>query len=336
LVISLAVHGQSSSLARVENDESFPSTLADCPEEDQVTYTAAALEFEPTRDWTNAASGEDILRANVESIYEFIKIAKEYGTDIFVSPEYGLQSVDMYTNDSLRFQSLTQQVPDPALAVVPCDDDEQLQNYDIIRNLSCIAREQEMYLVVDVAEQISCETSVAPCQTDDLTFFNTQVVFDRTGQIIARYRKQNLYLEPQFAPGPSDDASAIFTTDFGVKFSLQVCFDITFSHPGYSNVMNEGIKDIVMSTAWVDVNPFLLGISVQNGWSRGLGVNLIVSGYHFPEKSKLGSGVFRGYSDLTSSYTFDPNSGNVVIIQPVTTCRSAPASKAPVQTLSEP
>ncbi|KAF2358854.1 Carbon-nitrogen hydrolase, partial [Trinorchestia longiramus] len=193
-----------------------------------------------------------------------------------------------------------------------------------------------MYLVVDLAEQAPCDTSVAPCQTDDLSFFNTQVVFDRIGQVIARYRKQNLYLEPQFAPGPSDDASAIFTTDFGVKFSLQVCFDITFLHPGYSNAMNEGVRDIVMSTAWVDENPFLLAISVQNGWSRGLGVNLIVSGYHWPERTKLGSGVFRGYSDLTSSYTFNPNSGNVVIIQPVTTCRSASASRSSRQALSEP
>ncbi|KAA0202455.1 hypothetical protein HAZT_HAZT009234 [Hyalella azteca] len=317
-VIILVVLGTSlSAFPARSGQEKRVFTLEDCAVGDEVRYTAAVLEYEPYKDWSNASSGDDILMTNVDFIYEAAKMAKEYGADIFVAPEYGVQSLDMYTNDSVRFQSLTQQIPDPSLRVVPCAIDGQVANFIAIRSLSCMALELEMYLVIDLAEQAACNTSQAPCQADGLSFFNTQVVFDRAGTVIARYRKQNLYLEPQFVPGPMDDTTALFTTDFGVKFSLQVCFDISFLHPAYTNIMEEGVRDVVMSTAWVDETPFLLAIGVQNGWSRGLGVNLMVAGYHWPEHTKLGSGVYRGYSDLNNLYSYDPNSGNELVVFPI-------------------
>ena len=45
--------------------------------------------------------------------------------------------------------------------------------------------------------------------------------------IFYRYRKKNLFLEPQFSPGNEDDSTAIFYTDFGVKFTLQVIPKLT-------------------------------------------------------------------------------------------------------------
>lgn len=55
-----------------------------------------------------------------------------------------------------------------------------------VRNLSCIAKENSIYLVSDVAEQADCELGNTLCQIDNLSFFNTQVVFDRSGTVIAR------------------------------------------------------------------------------------------------------------------------------------------------------
>merc|ERR1711962_31510 len=70
--------------------------------------------------------------------------------------------------------------------------------------------------------------------------------------------------------------------------------------------------------------PFHLADSVQNGWSRGLGVNLLVSGQHKPEKGKLGSGIYCNFYDQTMNYTYDVNSGNKMIVSEVVSVATAP------------
>lgn len=69
--------------------------------------------------------------------------------------------------------------------------------------------------------------------------------------------------------------------------------------------------------------------SVQNGWSRGLGVNLLVSGHHRPERSKLGSGIYRGASDLEHDYVYDVESGSRLIVSEVETVASVGGRRPP-------
>ena len=56
---------------------------------------------------------------------------------------------------------------------------------------------------------------------------------------------------------------------------------------------------------------------------------MIVSGYHWPEHTKLGSGIYRGFSDLGYQYTYDENSGDRVILSHVDTCRTSPLTRKP-------
>lgn len=63
--------------------------------------------------------------------------------------------------------------------------------------------------------------------------------------------------------------------------------------------------------------------SVQNGWSRALGVNLLVAGHHRPERSKLGSGIYLGQSDLTHNIVYDSESGNRLLISNVKSVAAA-------------
>lgn len=64
--------------------------------------------------------------------------------------------------------------------------------------MSCAAREYEIYLVVNVAEMYPCSaetTSKAPwpiepspdCPQSGFIFYNCEVVFDRKGNLIAKY-----------------------------------------------------------------------------------------------------------------------------------------------------
>lgn len=77
-------------------------------------------------------------------------------------------------------------------------------------------------------------------------------------------------------------------------------------------------------------------VNVQNGWSRAMGANLMVSGYHWPEHTKLGSGIYRGYNDLTNAYTYDADSGDVLVVAPVKTCRTVPATRQTASVIDEP
>ncbi|KAK7076753.1 hypothetical protein SK128_000972, partial [Halocaridina rubra] len=307
-----------------------------------VTYKGAVLEYEPYSVWTEAG-GELITKENALIIAQYAMEAKELGVDILVAPEYSIQSMDMQVLNSTLLFSLMQYVPDPVLNFIPCNDPTDPLNVEAVRTLSCAALENEMYIVADLAEVSPCSpTSRNPfnnaldiseeCPPSGQFYYNTQVVFDRDGVLIARYRKKNLFLEWQFTPGTDPNEMAIFTTDFGVTFTLQVCFDIAYFNPGVSNIVNYGIKDVIMSTAWVDMLPYHTAPAVQNAWSRGNGVNLLVSGYHYPERAKLGSGIYRGASDLANVYIFDPESGSRLLVSDVSTVATVDVHLTPGDT----
>ena len=50
-------------------------------------------------------------------------------------------------------------------------------------------------------------------------------MFDRSGTLVAKYWKQNLYFEPVFDV-PVEPVFTCFTSDFGVNFGTFTCFDV--------------------------------------------------------------------------------------------------------------
>ncbi|XP_042241712.1 biotinidase-like [Homarus americanus] len=339
-----------------------------------VEYIGAVLEYTPYSDWD--AGGLAILKENARMYLDYAALAKIQEADIIVFPECGLTSINVTGGD---FMSLTQVVPNPLDLAIPCDFQDITNYTQVMKTLSCGARELEMYLVVNLSEQEDCrnttqpnpepshphgythgrekdevkrriyeplsqfkmttenlavsegcleessddpegtDRSVGECPSSGYLFYNTQVVFDRSGAVVARYRKKHLYLESQYTPGTEEDTTAIFTTDFGVAFTLQVCFDIMYMDPAVNNVLERGVMDVAMSTAWIDELPFLTTPQIFNGWSTGLGVNLLVADYHDVTSGKLGSGIFRGVNSHTSDYIYDHQGGSSLLVGRVST-----------------
>ncbi|KAB7494996.1 Pantetheinase, partial [Armadillidium nasatum] len=310
-------------------------------EEEIVTYTAAVFEYEPYNIWDDEDKGYGVMQKNVEEVNSAIRTAKLKGADIFVIPEYGLTSVTTYGKKNFtKFYTYTTYFPNPSDLIVPCDSSETNQNIEALKNMSCTAREESIYLVLNMLEARPCSPNTiasAPwleydtyevddnCPTTGFYFHNAQVVLDRTGALIVRYRKEHLYTpnENYLNPGPMNDYTAHFISDFNVPFAVQICFDIGYEDPAYNYVKNYGVKDVIMSTAWVDYLPFTIADTTQNAWSRGLKINFFIAGYHDPEGAKLGSGIYRQLFDLPPLYTFDKDSGNVLLIAEINTTISS-------------
>ena len=91
-----------------------------------------------------------------------------------------------------------------------------------------------------------------------IVYYNTNIALDRSGRLVAKYRKYHLYGEILMSKIDSPDIS-YFETDFGIKIGMFICFDINYESPA-NNLTNLGIDTIAYSVAWFDELPFLTGI----------------------------------------------------------------------------
>ncbi|XP_058838305.1 vanin-like protein 1 [Topomyia yanbarensis] len=241
-------------------------------------YWAGVVEFSYKEKETEAP---DVNTAkNLDRYIQLINSTEADPVDIMVFPEYGLNAIE-----TASF------VPAPSERIAPCNNYE----YEaIVRDLSCVARMRKKYLVVNLVEKALCpeDSDWRVCAADGLYRFNTNVVFDRNGFVIARYRKYNLFDEPGINTTAWAEAVR-FETDFGVTFGTFTCFDLMFEQPALS-LIRDGVTDIIFPTMWFSELPFLTAAQIQQAWAYQNNVNFLASGTSYPEIGSTGTGVFAG------------------------------------------
>lgn len=207
-----------------------------------ATYNAGVVEFIPAKE----GKGKALVKDNLARMKNIIESDETARLDILVFPEFVLNNLDMLTY-----------VPDPQEKVVPCE----IPNYDFfLTELSCAVRSRKMYVVVNLLEKYQCTSADNHCGSDGLKIFNTNVVFDREGRVISRYRKTHLYRYEWYSENVLDKPElAIFTTDFGVTFGHFICFDMLFYEPAMVLLKQLNVTDIVYPTYWFSELPFLTG-----------------------------------------------------------------------------
>ena len=151
------------------------------------------------------------------------------------------------------------------------------------------------------------------CSSDKINLYNSNIVFDRTGKIISRYRKYNLFLEPGINVTSKPEIS-IFETDFGVKFGQFICFDILHESPALDLLNRHQVTDIVNPLRWFGELPFLVAVQVLAAWSYANNVNLLSSGYNNPSTGSTGSGIFAGTSERIPGIFRSETLKNAVLI----------------------
>ncbi|XP_055846176.1 vanin-like protein 1 [Episyrphus balteatus] len=186
-------------------------------------------------------------------------------------------------------------IPEPKEKQIPCQNNK-FESF--LRDLSCAAKYSRKYIVVNLLEKETCspasqadKNDPRPCAPNFLNYFNTNVVFDRNGAIIARYRKFNSYdlaLNVTYRPELST-----FDTDFGVKFGMFICFDMNFYSPA-KELVDSGVTDFIFSSFWFSELPFLTAVQLQQSWAYANNVNLLAAGASNPSGGTTGSGIFSG------------------------------------------
>ena len=233
----------------------------------------------------------------------YVSDAKAKGAQIIVFAEGGLGSNTAPLNRASC-------EPLPAVGGVLCGQESK---HPLASRMSCLAQRHQIYLVHALCDVQKCVGAACDewADKDGFYHFNAQVAFSPSGELIAKYHKMHLY-DPAPGQGESTHASypptadpAHFRTDFGVTFGMHTCFDMAFRTPAAAMALDEGITDFVFPTGWVvKAPPMLPSIEVQQGWSRGVGVNLLASDDGAAWGSS-GSGIYSQGNILTHEYAPD-------------------------------
>ena len=138
-----------------------------------------------------------------------------------------------------------------------------------MQRLSCLARQYSVVLVANMGDIQKCENTSSNynCPSDGHFQFNTNVVFEADGSLVAKYHKLNLYAGEKTyfnSGGVLPNTSCIsFKASFGVTFgTFTSCYDLLFSEPA-NCLLNRGIKNFILPTTWGSAFPFYMSAAVQ-------------------------------------------------------------------------
>ncbi|CAB3220552.1 unnamed protein product [Arctia plantaginis] len=238
-------------------------------------YVAAVVEY-------IVNNSVEANKANYEAL---IEQAAQQNADVIVFPELTLTNAT--TSFTVPIHGLLREYPIPAL---------RPDLYDgLLVAMSAAARRNAIYVVINGRESVDCRQPQQgeDCPEQQLYIFNTNVVIDRNGSVIDRYRKINLFGEATHTPSLKPDLG-VFTTDFGVTFGHYICFDLMFQVPAIQVVRKHNIKDIIFSTMWFSELPYLTAVQIQEAYAYTMDVNFLGAGANNVRVGSGGSGIYSG------------------------------------------
>ncbi|XP_038597996.1 biotinidase [Tachyglossus aculeatus] len=271
-------------------------------------YVAAVYEHRPIlslnpKALTDRQSALRLMNQNLDIYEEQVVTAAKEGVQIIVFPEDGIHGFN-FTRQSI-YPFLDFVPPLQAGQWNPCREPHLFGDTEILQRLSCMAIKGKMFLVANLGTKRPCEQSDRRCPPDRRYHFNTNVVFDENGTLVASYRKQNLYYEYGFDT-PLEVEHATFDTPFAGRFGIFTCFDILFFEPTVSLLTKYDVKHVVYPTAWMNQLPLLAAIEIQQALAIAFNVNVLAANIHLPSLGMTGSGIYTPsksfwYHDMESS-----------------------------------
>ena len=204
-------------------------------------------------------------------------------------------------------------IPDPTAELwCPCNQPERHSNTEVQQFLSCMAKNNSIYLVANFGDRQPCTRNSDPnCPVFGHYQYNTDLVYDKTGTLIAKYHKEHLFYEYQFDK-PNSTEFVYFDTPFG-RFGVFTCFDVLFHDPAIQLIEKYNVTNIVFPTAWMDALPLLAAIEFHSAFAAGVGVNFLAANIHRPKKRFHGSGIYTPDGALKFYYDDKSEDGELLV-----------------------
>ena len=221
------------------------------------------------------AESEKAALLKVNDVMDSVKID---GSDLLALPEgffwWYLPTKEVALANASPFVAVVDSyIVGSELGINPCQNDTM--NNTLMQSLSCMARNKSIYLAANLATKSTSCISEDDCEQSSL-LWNTEVVFDRRGNIAATYRKSHVYgsTPPFDAPKERDDVS--WFTAGGLRIGLLICFDLEFTEPSNKLVHEAKVDAVIMSQYWVNTPPVSWSTLYQQAWSlKNRGVTLV-------------------------------------------------------------
>ncbi|NWX98834.1 BTD Biotinidase, partial [Nothoprocta ornata] len=257
-------------------------------------YVAAVYEHEAVLSPNPAALVERgaalaLMAANLDVYEQQVAAAAGQGTQIIVFPEDGIHGFN-FTRRSI-YPYLDLFLPAHSVEWNPCRQPRLFNDTEVLQRLSCMALKNKIFLVANLGTKQPCEHVDPHCPSDGRYQFNTNVVFDDAGTLVATYRKHNLYFEDAFDAPPEADY-VLFDTPFAGKFGVFTCFDILFFEPAVNLVRQYKVKQVVYPTAWMNQLPLLSAVEFQQAFATAFNINVLAANIHHPALGMTGSGIY--------------------------------------------
>ncbi|KAF5285197.1 hypothetical protein FQR65_LT13312 [Abscondita terminalis] len=245
----------------------------------RAEYTAAVIEFYPEQN--RSLAPDERLKRNVDGYLDVLEqIANDNVLDIVIFPESTLATNAIITHHKDYIPFTVEVAVNQSLCVA--------ENTTFLTRLACAAKTYNTYLVVNLYERTPNNLT-----EDGWDFYNTNVVLDRSGTVVSRYRKYNLFGE-MFMNKTAQPEISILDTDFGIRFGTFICFDILFKKPSLDLIRKHNVTHILYSAMWFSELPFLTSLQTQLQWAYAVNATFLSSGANNPKVGSGGSGLFQG------------------------------------------
>ncbi|XP_026564028.1 biotinidase isoform X1 [Pseudonaja textilis] len=258
----------------------------------------------------NRQTALQLMKRNLDIYEEQVINAAKEGAQIIIFPEDGIQGFNFTRASIYPYLDFIPNLD--SLTWNPCKELYLFNDTEVLHQLSCMALKNQMFLVVNLGTKELCMQSDPHCPPDGRYQFNTNVVFNNNGTLIARYRKQNLYFEYAFNTPPEIDYT-VFDTPFAGRFGIFTCFDILFYEPAITLIKQYNITQVAYPTAWMNQLPLLSAIEFQQAFATAFNINLLAANIHHPDLGMTGSGIYTPSKSFTY-YDMESINGKLIVV----------------------
>ncbi|XP_062980737.1 pantetheinase-like [Elgaria multicarinata webbii] len=268
-----------------------------------------------------------LMNQNLDILEGAIKAAAAQGAQIIVTPEDGIYGW-VFTRETLY--SYLEDIPDPQVNWIPCNEPERFGFNPVQVRLSCMAKNYFIYVVANMGDKKPCNSSDPTCPRDGRYQYNTNVVYDWEGKFVARYHKYNLFASEIYFNYAKEPQFVNFITPFG-KLGVFTCADmLQFREPAISLVEKFNVDTILFPTAWTNGLPLLSAVQYFAAWAMGMRVNVLAANIHKPRWDITGSGIFAHDGPKVYHFDMETQNGKLLLAEIDVHPRLSPTYPPPV------